>query len=366
MIIGIVGLPNCGKTTLFNALTKGEAETAPYHQAGAEANIGIVKVPDARVDRLSEIFKPKKTTHATVEFVDLPGLPRGSVAEGTKVTDFLKRAREVDALVHVVRAFEDDTVPHPAGSVDPLRDVEDLEVELILSDLAIIEKRLERVEAALKKGVEKGKHEKEKAILDRFRTALEEEKPLRNIVIEEAEEKLIRGYRFLTLQPLIIVLNVGEGEIGSEKADLLAKDVASRFPGEKSRVELLSAKIEMEMGQLPADEATLFMEDLGLTESAMERLIHTCYDLLGRISFLTAGEDEVRAWTIPKETPAVQAAGAIHSDIERGFIKAEAITFNDFIAVGSFAKAREAGTLRLEGRDYIVRDGEIVHFKFNV
>jgi len=366
MIIGIVGLPNCGKTTLFNALTKGEAETAPYHQAGAEANVGIVKVPDERVDRLSEIFTPKKTTHAVVEFVDLPGLPRGSVAEGARVTDFLKRAREVDALVHVVRAFDDDTVPHPAGSVDPLRDVEDLEVELMLSDLAIIEKRLERVEAALKKGVERERHEKEKAILDRCKEALEAEKPLRNIVIEGEEEKLIRGYRFLTLQPLIIVLNVGEGDLDSDETGGLLKKIAASFPGEKSRVERLSAKIEMELGQLPPDEAALFMEDLGIAESAMKRLIHSCYDLLGQISFLTAGEDEVRAWTIPKGTKAVKAAGAIHSDIERGFIKAEAITFDDFIAAGSFSKAREAGTLRLEGRDYIVRDGEIVHFKFNV
>jgi len=366
MIIGIVGLPNGGKTTLFNALTKGEAETAPYAQTGAEANIGIVKVPDSRVDRLSGIFRPKKTTHAVVEFIDLPGLPRGSVSEGAKVTDFLKRAREVDALVHVVRAFEDTAVPHPAGSVDPLRDVEDLEVELMLSDLAIIEKRLERVEAALKKGVEREKHEKEKAVLDRCREALEEEKPLREIVLEGEEEKQIRGYRFLTLQPLILVLNIGENDLNSQKAASLTAEVAARFPGEKSRVEVLSAKIEMEMGQLPPEEAALFMEDLGLEESAMERLIHSCYDLLGRISFLTAGEDEVRAWTIPRGTPAVRAAGTIHSDIERGFIKAETITFDDFIAAGSFAKAREAGTLRLEGKDYIVRDGEIVHFKFNV
>lgn len=366
MIIGIVGLPNCGKTTLFNAITHGKAEVTPYAQTGAEPNVGIAKVPDARIDSLSTIFKPKKITYAVVEYVDLPGLPRGSVAEGGKVTDFLKRAREVDALVHVVRAFEDSSVPHPADSVDPLRDVQDLELEIMLSDLGIIEKRLERIEAELKKGLSREKNEIEKAILVKFREALESEKPLRDLSVTPDEERIVRGYRFLTLQPLIIMLNIGESKIGTDDSAELASKISSKFPGEKARVEVMCSKIEMEIGELPPEEAQIFMDDLGLKESAMDRLIHTCYDLLGLISFLTVGEDEVRAWTIKKGSTAVRAASAIHSDIERGFIKGEVVSYNDFIEAGSIANARSKGTFRLEGKEYIVKDGDIINFKFNV
>jgi len=366
MIIGIVGLPNCGKTSLFNALTGGNAEAATYAQTGAEPNVGMVKVPDQRVDRLSELYKPKKTTHATVEYIDLPGLPRGSVAEGARVTEFLKRAREVDALVHVVRAFDDPSVPHPSESIDPLRDVQDLEVELMLSDLGIIEKRLERIEAALKKGIERQKHEKEKEVLSRFREVLEAEKPLRNLSITADEEKMIRGYRFLTLQPEIVVLNINEDLIGSPEAKSLHEKVLESLPGENAVIETICAKIEMEIIQLSPDEAQLFMDDLGIRESAMEKLIHACYDLLGLISFLTVGEDEVRAWTIPRGTPAVRAAGTIHSDLERGFIKAEVISFDHLIEAGSMSHAREKGTLQLEGKEYTVMDGDIMHVKFNV
>ncbi len=366
MIIGIVGLPNSGKTTLFNALTGAEAETASYAQTGAEPNVGMVKVPDSRVDRLSEVYQPKKTTHAVVEYIDLPGLPRGSVAEGAKVTEFLKRAREVDALVHVVRAFENDSAPHPAGSVDPLRDVQDLEVELMLSDLGIIEKRLDRIAAALKKGIDRPKHEAEKGVLVRFRETLEAEKPLRSLSITPEEEKMIRGYRFLTLQPEIVVLNIGEDLLGSPESESLVAEVGKIFSGEQARVESLSAKIEMEIGRLSPEEAQLFMEDLGIRELAREKLIHASYDLLGLISFLTVGEDEVRAWTIPKGIPAVRAAGVIHSDIERGFIKAEVVSFDHFMEAGSMSHAREKATLKLEGKEYVVVDGDIAHFKFNV
>jgi GTP-binding protein YchF len=367
MILGIVGLPNCGKTALFNALTGGSADVASYAQSGAEPNVGTVKVPDFRVDRLSEIFKPKKTIHATVEVIDLPGLPRGSVADGARVTDFLKRARDVDALVHVVRAFTDESVPHPSGSVDPVRDLQDLETELMLSDLGIIEKRLERLDAALKKGVERARHEAEQKTLFRFREALEDEQPLRALSISADEEKIIRGYRFLTLLPVIVVLNIHEGAFGSSETDARLGKVRELCSGATStRAVVLSAKIEMEMAQLPQEEAKLFLEDLGIEVSAMELLIRTCYDLLGLISFLTVGEDEVRAWTIRSDTPAVRAAGVIHSDIERGFIKAEVIGYDAFIEAGSLAGGREKGTLRLEGKEYTVADGDIINFKFNV
>jgi GTP-binding protein YchF len=365
MIAGIVGLPNCGKTTLFNALTRGNAEVAAYAQTGAEPNIGMVKVPDNRVDRLSDIYKPKKTSHATVEYIDLPGLPRGSVAEGAKVTEFLRRAREVDALVHVVRSFEDSAVPHPAGSVDSVRDVQDLEVELMLSDLSIIEKRLERIEAAIKKGVDREKNMAEQKVLDRFRETLEEEKPLRDLTVSTDEEKLVRGYRFLTLQPQIIVLNVGEQTLGSAELETLSDNIRKAV-GETAHVETVCARIEMEIGQLSSEEAQLFMEDLNIKASALERLIHACYERLGMISFFTVGEDEVRAWTVMKGISAVRAAGVIHSDIERGFIKAEVVSFDDFMSAGSMANARDHGTLRLEGKEYLVRDGDIIHFKFNV
>ncbi len=366
MILGIVGLPNCGKTALFNALTDGSAEVAVYAQSGAEPNVGTVKVPDIRVDRLREIFKPKKAIYATVEVIDLPGLPRGSLAEGARVTDFLKRAREVDALVHVVRAFADERVAHPAGTVDPLRDLQDLETELLLSDLAIIERRLERIDGALKKGVERASHEAEQRTLLRFRQVLEDGQPLRALSVSSEEEKMIRGYRFVTLLPVIVVLNIHEGALGADETGALLGQARELFCGPSVRTVVLSAKIEMEMAQLPRDEAEVFLEDLRIEVSAMELLIRTCYDLLGLISFITVGDDEVRAWTIRHGTPAVRAAGAIHSDMERGFIKAEVIGYDAFMAAGSLAGAREKGTLRLEGKEYTVADGDIINFKFNV
>ena len=366
MIIGIVGLPNCGKTTLFNALTRGNAEVASHAQIGTEPNVGAAIVPDPRIDRLSEIFNPKKTTYVSVQYIDLPGLPRGSVAEGAKVTEFLSRAREVDALVHVVRAFEDAAVPHPSGSVDTMRDLQDLEMELMLSDLGIIEKRLERIEADLKKGIERQKREIEKNIFTRFKEALETEKPLRNLGVTPEEERLMRGYRFLTLQPMIVVLNISEDLIGSPDAQDLAARVNEKFHSNKTRIETVCAKVEMEIGELSGNDARLFMDDIGIKERAMDKLINTCYELLGLISFLTVGEDEVRAWTVSRGSSAARAGGAIHSDIERGFIKAEVVSYNDFIKAGSLAQARSKGTFRLEGKEYMVNDGDIVNFKFNV
>lgn len=366
MIIGIVGLPNCGKTTLFNAITRGSAEVASYAQTMAEPNVGVAFVPDKRIDRLCEIFKPQKTTYASVKYIDMPGIPKGSLAEGTKITEFLASAREVDALVHVVRVFEDASVQNPAGSIDPLRDAKDLELEFILSDLSIIEKRLERIEADLKKGIERQKREIEKQVLSNFKDILEKEKSLKNISIKPEDEKLIRGYQFLTLKPMVIVLNIHESHINSAETEKLSTHIKENFTGEKERVEAVCAKAEMEISQLTPEESQMFMDELGIRESAMSKLINACYDILGLISFLTVGEDEVRAWTIKRGFNACNAGGAIHSDIERGFIKAEVISYDDFIEAGSLANAKSKGTFRLEGKNYVVLDGDIINFKFNV
>ncbi|OGL48055.1 MAG: redox-regulated ATPase YchF [Candidatus Schekmanbacteria bacterium RIFCSPHIGHO2_02_FULL_38_11] len=366
MIIGIVGLPNCGKTALFNAITRGDAEVASYAQTMAEPNVGVAFVPDKRIDRLCEVFKPQKTTYASVKYIDMPGLQKGSLSEGTKITEFLARAREVDALVHVVRVFEDASVQNPAGSIDPLRDAKDLELEFILSDLSIIEKRLERIEADLKKGIERQKREIEKQLLSGFKEILEKETPMRNINVKPEDEKLIRGYQFLTLKPMVVVLNIHENHINSDETEKLSAHIRKNFSGEMDRTVAVCAKTEMEISQLPVEESQMFMDELGIKESAMSKLINACYDILGLISFLTVGEDEVRAWTIKKGSNACNAGGVIHSDIERGFIKAEVISYEDFMEAGSISNARSKGTFRLESRNYVVSDGDIINFKFNV
>ncbi|HEX8949174.1 MAG TPA: redox-regulated ATPase YchF [Dissulfurispiraceae bacterium] len=365
MKLAIIGLSNSGKTTVFNALTGQSLETTVYATVGGEPNYGVVKVPDPRVDRLSEIYRPKKITCATVEYIDYMGLTKGDVAQNRKVFDLIK---DVDAIVHAVRAFGDEAVPHPMNEVNPLRDIETLEMELIFGDLEFVEKRLERIEEASKKG--KKPNEAEKKLLLKCKEKLEKEIPLRNVSFDEEEQKLMRPLQFISTKPEVIVLNVGEADLGADSALELHKSV-ERFIAEKgiaetTKVVTLCGKIEMELAQLSPDEAKAFLEDLGIEEPALNKLIRVSYDLLGLISFLTSGEDEVRAWTITRGTNAQKAAGKIHSDIERGFIRAEIVNYEDFISAGSMAVARDKGLLRLEGKTYEVKDGDIINFRFNV
>ncbi len=358
MKIGIIGLANSGKTTIFNALTGQDVPTTVYTTTEAQPHIGIVKVPDERVERLAQIYNPKKITFATVQYIDYLGITKGDMEQNRKVLEMIK---DVDAVLHVVRVFEDEAVVHPIGDVDPLRDAETVELELILSDLDLVEKRLQRMEESRKRG--KKIDEKEKAVLLKCKEALEGEQPLRDVEFTEEELLALRHLQLISLRPEVMVLNLQEEDLGTEKEKQLIKELKERF---NVPVTALSGKIEMEIAQLEAEEAEEFLSDLGLKEPAMWRLIRLCYEHLGLISFLTVGKDEVRAWTIKKGTPAQKAAGKIHSDIERGFIRAEVIAFDDFISAGSMAEARERGLLRLEGKTYIVQDGDIINFRFNV
>jgi len=365
MKLSITGLANSGRTTLFNALTGLHLDTPIYASTTGEPHVGVVKVPDSRVDELAKIFRPRKTTYATVEYVDYLGLTRGDAAQNRKVFDHIKDA---DALVHVIRAFEDEAVVHPLGSVDPVRDFETVETELIFADLDLIEKRLTRMEESRQKG--KKPDEREKQILEKCRQHLESEIPLRHVEFSPEELRALRHLQFVSILPLIAVINVSEGDIGGGSAEKWLngiKEKASKYPNQEGLVTiLLSGKIEMEIAQLSPEEAVDFLRDLGVKEPARDRLIHESYRLLGLISFLTTGEDEVRAWTIERGTDAQRAAGKIHSDIERGFIRAEVVSYDDFMASGSISAARQKGLVRLEGKTYIVQDGDIINFRFNV
>lgn len=365
MKLAVIGLPNSGKTTIFNALTGQMAETTAYpNPVAGEPRVGTVKVPDGRIDHLSEIFKPKKTTHADVTCLDITGFARGISASKQKAALF-NQLWEADAIIHAVRAFEDASVSHPDDSIDPARDAAALELELIFHDLELAETRLERITTSMKKGVGQ-EFEAEKAVLEKCRSQLEEEKPLRNLGLSETERTAIGSLQLASLKPELVVLNIGEGEIGSKSSFSQVDSLRNFYAGRDALVFSLSGEIEMEISQLAPEEASAFLEDLGIKEPAMNRVIREAYDLLGLISFITAGEDEVRAWTIRRDTRALKAAGKIHSDIERGFIKAEVISYDDFLKAGSMAKAKEQALLRLEGKDYIVQDGDIINFRFNV
>jgi ribosome-binding ATPase len=360
MNVIISGLTNSGKTTLFNALTGQNLETTVYPTTSGDPNPGVVRVPDSRVGSLSVIFMPKKTTYAAIEYIDFMGITKGDTRQNRKVFDLLKDA---DAIVHVVRAFEDEAVVHPLSGINPLRDIETFGLELIFGDLEFVEKRLERMDEAAKKQGKKP-DESEKKLLIKCRESLMQEIPLREVVFTEDEMRALRPLQFLSTVPEVIVLNIGEKDLHSAATRLLQSSLGDKYP--KLPVLALCAKLEMEIAQLPADEIKPFLEELRIDKPASNKLINTCYNLLGLISFLTVGEDEVRAWTIKKGLSALQAAGKVHSDIERGFIRAEVISYEDFIAAGSMHAAREKGLLRLEGKTYDVRDGDIINFRFNV
>lgn len=365
----ITGLPYVGKTTLFNLLTGARAATGSFAGAEAETNIGVAKVPDERVDRLSALYTPKKTTLAEITYRDLglAGRRAGEDARAEISPKKLGDLRTADALVHVIRAFRDPNVPHTEGSVDPLRDLTSLDLELLFADHAVVEKRLERIEPELRgaKASEKEQKEREKAYLLRARDALSAEVPLRDIDADPEELKAVRGYRFLTLMPQLIVANLDEADVSAPDAVLAPlRDAAGKHRA--TAVIAACAKIEAEIAELPPDEAAAFRAELGLAEPALERIVRATYDLLGLCSFFTTGEDEVRAWPVPKGSTAQQAAGTIHSDLERGFIRAEVIRWDELLRCGSEANAKKQGVMRTEGKTYQVQDGDCLHVLFNV
>ena len=366
MQIAIVGLAGSGKTTVFNTLTRGHAETGGF--GGVELHIGVVKVPDERLDRLAAIFKPKKLVQADVTYVDLPAPPAssdGKIGAEELPAEHLARLRESDALLHVVRAFEDPNHPHPDGSVDAARDLERLDFEFVIADLALVDRRLERLKASGRHGTpaERESNEREEAVLVRLKEALEAGRPIRDVELEEDEEKAIRGFRFLSQKPVLVLLNVAEGDLAGAGERVSA--LAATYDHRNALIDALSAKIEMELGELEADDAAVFMEELGIAESGLGRVIDLSYRLLGLISFLTAGPDEVRAWPIPDGSTAVDAAGAIHTDLAKGFIRAETVAYEDLVTLGSMAEARKAGRLRSEGKTYRVKDGDVLEILFS-
>ena len=366
MQIAIVGLAGSGKTTVFNTLTRGHAETGGY--GGVTLNVGVVKVPDERLDRLAEIFKPKKVVQADVTYVDLPAPPASSEGHiGTEElpADHLARLRDSDALLHIVRAFDDPANPHPAGSVDPARDLEQLDLEFTLADLAMAERRLERLKTSGRHGTqaEREAAEREEVVLRRIHDGLEAGTPIRDLPLDADEEKAIRGFRFLTQKPVLVLLNVGEADLAA--APELVTRIGAAYPHQHALVDALSARIEMELGELAPDDAASFMEELGISGSSLDRVIALSYRLLGLVSFLTAGPDEVRAWPIPDGSTAVDAAGAIHTDLAKGFIRAETVAYEDLLKLGSMGEAKKAGRLRAEGRTYRVKDGDVLEILFS-
>lgn len=362
MQVTIVGLPGSGKTTVFNALTGGRAETGGFAGSRAAPNIAVVKVPDDRLDRLAELFNPRKTTPADVTYVDV-AIPAGAAREGTVQPDVLAQIRNADALLHVVRGFADPANPAPA---DPWRDVAEVDLEFTIADLQVIEKRLEKLRTSGRHGsaAEREQNALEEELLDRIEPHLSDGKPLRAFPLTDDEERRLRGYRFLTQKPVLLVISVDESRLGESAA--LEADGRARYAQPQADVAVLAGKIEAEIAQLPPDDAALFMEDLGIAEASRGRVIRLTYALLGLFSFFTVGEDECRAWTLATGSTAVDAAAAIHTDLARGFIRAEVVSYPDMIECGSMAEARRRGVLRAEGKAYEVRDGDVVQVLFNV
>lgn len=361
---GIVGLPNVGKSTLFNAITKAGALAANYPFATIDPNVGIVEVPDERLNKLTEMVEPKKTVPTAFEFTDIAGIVKGASKGEGLGNKFLAHIREVDAICQVVRAFNDENVTHVSGKVSPVDDIEIINMELILADLESVEKRLPRLEKMAK---QKDKDAMaEAAILQKIKEGLENDQPVRSMEFSDEEAKYVKNFHMLTQKPMLYVANVAEEDVGSTEDNVHLKNIREYADKEGSEVIVISAKVEEEIAVLDEDEKEMFLEELGISESGLDKLIKASYDLLGLATYFTAGVQEVRAWTFKKGMTAPECAGIIHTDFKKGFIRAETVSYDDLVAAGSEVKAKEAGKVRLEGKEYIMKDGDVVHFRFNV
>lgn len=361
---GIVGLPNVGKSTLFNAITQAGAESANYPFCTIDPNVGVVEVPDERLDKLTELVVPNRTVPTAFEFVDIAGLVRGASKGEGLGNKFLAHIREVDAIVHVVRCFEDENITHVDGKVDPVSDIQTINLELVLADLESVEKRLDRTKKNMKSGDKK--YAAEAAVLERLKEALYDDKPARSLELSDEEKVLVRDMHLLTMKPVLYAANVSEDGVKDADSNPYVQQVRDFAAAENAEVVSISAKVEAEIAELEGEDKEMFLEELGLDESGLNRLIKAAYRLLGLYTYFTAGVQEVRAWTIRKGMKAPQAAGVIHSDFERGFIRAEVVSYNDLVAGGSMNAVKEQGKLRLEGKEYVVQDGDVMHFRFNV
>jgi ribosome-binding ATPase len=362
--VGIVGLPNVGKSTLFNAITKAGAEAANYPFCTIDPNVGVVEVPDERLQKLTEIVVPNRVVPTAFEFVDIAGLVKGASQGEGLGNKFLGHIREVHAIAHVVRCFEDSNITHVSGGVNPLSDIETIELELIFADQDSVQRRIERQRKAAKSGDKKA--QEEVAVLERLNEAFDNGKPARSVELSDEEKLVVRDMHLLTIKPVLYVANVAEDEVANAEENEHVKKVREFAAAEGAEVVVISAKVESEIAELEGEDKQMFLEELGLQESGLDRLIKQAYKLLGLITYFTAGVQEVRAWTIRRGYKAPQAAGVIHTDFEKGFIRAETVAYDDLVKYGSMNAAKEAGKVRLEGKEYVVQDGDIMHFRFNV